>query len=58
VFVGLSCLDRHACEPDSEYQLLAGKMIADWESRFAAEPLRAAIVSDYLGPICRDKDEE
>lgn len=57
LFVGLLCLPRGECAPDSVYQQRAVEMIAEWQSRFAADPLRGKQVSDYLGGIVRDLDE-
>jgi hypothetical protein len=55
-FVGLSCYAREECAPKSVYDLRARDMIADWESRFVAPPLKASEWSDYVGGYIREKD--
>jgi hypothetical protein len=61
VFVGLSCVDRHDCEPDAVYQQRAEAMIAQWEARLAREPLRGDFYETYLsnptGMTIRNRDE-
>lgn len=58
IFVGLICLPRDACAPRAIYDAKAAEMIAGWESKWAAPPLRRASLIEYLGENHFDKDAE
>lgn len=57
LFVGLALWPRGACVPFAMYQQRAADMIADWGTRWAAEPLRSANYEGYLSEPFDDRDE-
>ena len=56
VFIGLSCYERRDCAPWKVYNQRAVDMIADWDSRFTADPLRSSSYEDYVGSMFHDRD--
>lgn len=57
VFVGISAWDRDNCSPFAVYNQRAAEMIAEWNSRFVKEPLRAPAFQAYFGDNFRDVDD-
>jgi hypothetical protein len=56
VFVGLACHPRDDCAPWAVYNQRALDMIADWNSRWAGDPLRSLHFGDYVSDPFHDRD--
>lgn len=58
LFVGLALWPRGDCVPWAMYQQRATDMIADWEGRWPAAPLRSDKCEDFLSWPFDDRDEK